>query len=85
MFSDKIMTLCKFCLALSIGALLGIMEGVRLLGLLREKENAYLGSFSWIQRTLKVKSGGHLELVARNRAPLSRYQIKVHKGPIYKT
>jgi hypothetical protein len=48
--------------ALSIGALLGKLEGVRLLGLLREKENAYLGSFSWTQRTLKVKSGGHLEL-----------------------
>jgi hypothetical protein len=31
--------------ALSIGALLGNLEGVRLLGLLREKENAYLGSF----------------------------------------
>jgi hypothetical protein len=48
--------------ALSIGALLGNIEGVSLLGLLREKENAYLGSFSWTQRTLKVKSGGHLEL-----------------------
>ena len=31
--------------ALYIGALLGNLEGVRLLGLLREKENAYLGSF----------------------------------------
>jgi hypothetical protein len=48
--------------AVSIGALLGKLEGVHLLGLLREKENAYLGSFSWTQRTLNVKSGGHLEL-----------------------
>jgi len=31
--------------------------GVRLLGLVREKENPYLGSFSWTLRTLKVKSG----------------------------
>ena len=31
---------------LSIGALLGNLEGVRLLELLRYKENAYLGSFS---------------------------------------
>jgi hypothetical protein len=30
---------------LSIGALLGNLERVHLLGLLREKENAYLGSF----------------------------------------
>jgi hypothetical protein len=30
--------------ALSIGALLGNLEGVRLLGILREKENTYLGS-----------------------------------------
>jgi len=40
--------------ALSIGALFGNLEGVRLLGLLREKENVYLGSFSWTQRTLRV-------------------------------
>jgi len=44
--------------AVSIGALLGNLEGVGSLGLLREKENAYLGSFSWTQRTLK----SHLEL-----------------------
>jgi hypothetical protein len=48
--------------AVSIGALLGNLKGVRLLGLLREKEIAYLGTFSWTQRTFKVKSGGHLEL-----------------------
>jgi hypothetical protein len=48
--------------ALSIGVLLGKLEGVRLLGLLREKENAYLSYFSWNQRTLQVKYGGHQEL-----------------------
>jgi hypothetical protein len=32
--------------AFSIGALLGNLEGFYLLGLLREKENAYLGFFS---------------------------------------
>jgi hypothetical protein len=47
---------------LSIGALLGNLEWVRLLGLPREKVNAYLGSFYRTQRTLKVKSGGRLEL-----------------------
>jgi hypothetical protein len=52
---------CKWA-ALSTGALLEKLEGVRLLGLLREKENADLGAFSWTQRTLKVKSGCHLEL-----------------------
>jgi len=58
---EKFLHFCKWA-ALSIVVLLGNLEGVRLLGLLREKENAYLGSFSWIQRTLKVKSGGHVEL-----------------------
>jgi hypothetical protein len=48
--------------ALSIGALLGKLEVVRLLGFLSEKENAYRSSFSWTQRTLKVKSGCHLEI-----------------------
>jgi len=52
---------CKLA-ALSIGALLGNLEGVRLLEILREKENAYLVSISWTQRTLKVKSGCRLEL-----------------------
>ena len=48
--------------ALSIGALFGNLKGVRLLGLLREKDNAYLGAFSWTQTTLKLSLGGHLEL-----------------------
>jgi hypothetical protein len=58
---EKFLHFCKRA-ALSIAVLLGNLEGVRLLGLLREKENAYLGSFSWIQRILKVKSGSHMEL-----------------------
>ena len=41
--------------ALSIGAPLRKLEGVRLLGLLRYKENAYLGSFSWTQRTSNLR------------------------------
>jgi len=57
--------------ALSIGALLGKLEGVRLLGLLRYKENAHLGSFSWSKRTSKITSGGTSGTSARNRAPLS--------------
>ena len=48
--------------AFSTEALFGNLEGVCLLGLLREKENAYLGPFSWTQRTLEVTFGGHLEL-----------------------
>jgi len=47
---------------LYIGVPLGKLEGVRLLGRLRETENAYLGYFSWTQRTFKVKYGGNLEL-----------------------
>jgi hypothetical protein len=35
---------CKSA-AVSIGALLGNLEEVRLLAFLKEKENAYLGSF----------------------------------------
>jgi hypothetical protein len=31
--------------ALSIGAILGNLKGIRLLGFWRKKENAYLGSF----------------------------------------
>jgi hypothetical protein len=48
--------------ALSIGALLGNLEEVRLLGLLREKGSISGFTFSWNQRTLKVKSASHLEL-----------------------
>jgi hypothetical protein len=48
-------------------ALLVNMEGVCLLGYLRK--NAYLDSFSWTQRTLKFKSGGHLELSKEQGSP----------------
>jgi len=40
----------------------GETGGVRLLGHLTEKENAYLGSFSVDPEGIKIKSGGHLEL-----------------------
>ena len=43
---------CKWA-ALSIGALLWKLEGVCLLGLLREKESVYLGSFSWTPEEIK--------------------------------
>ena len=66
---------CKWTV-LSTGALLGNLEGAHLLGLLRETENAYLGSFSWTQRTLKGPSG----TLARNGVPLSLYQWGT-KGP----
>jgi hypothetical protein len=42
--------------------MLGNLEGVRLLGLVREKENIYLDFIFWTQRILKVGSGGYLEL-----------------------
>jgi len=41
--------LCKL-VSLSIGALLGNLEGVRLPGFFREKENTF-GFLSWTQRT----------------------------------
>jgi hypothetical protein len=41
--------------ALSIGAILGhLEEGVRLLGILREKENAYVGSFIFDPECIKI-------------------------------
>jgi hypothetical protein len=42
---EKFLYSCKRA-ALSIGVLMGNVEGVCLLGLMRDKENAYLGSFS---------------------------------------
>ena len=47
--------------ALSTGVPLGNLVGIRLLASLRETENAYLSTFSWTQKTLKVKSVAHLE------------------------
>ena len=43
---------CKWA-ALSIAALLWKLEGVCLLGLLREKESVYLGSISWTPEEIK--------------------------------
>jgi len=60
-FERYVKSPCKRA-ALSIRAQLGKVAGVLLLGVLREKENAYLVSFSWTQRILNVKSGGQLEL-----------------------
>jgi hypothetical protein len=75
--------------AFSIRALLGNLKEVRLQGLLREKENACLGSISWTQRTLKVKvwgpSGtsaneqGSLELTSDYGAHRARFKAYVHR------
>jgi hypothetical protein len=73
--------------ALSIGALLGNLgggAGIRLLGRLREKENAYLGpSFlepEYIKRSVWRPSAN----LVSNRAPLGSYQSMGYKGPVYK-
>jgi len=65
--------------ALSIGALFGNLKGVHLLGLLREKEKAYLGAFSWTQRTLKLSLG---TIWHRDQVCLSWYQIMGHKETV---
>jgi len=54
-----------------MGALLGNLDGVRLLGLLREKENACVGSFFLDPEDLKFKSGAPSGTSAKNKAPLS--------------
>ena len=54
-----------------MGALLGNLEGVRLLGLLREKENAYLGSFFLDPEDIKSKVWGPFGTSVRNRVLLS--------------
>ena len=61
---------CKWA-ALSIGALLGNLERVRLLGILREKENAYLGSFFLDPEEVKSNVWGPSGTLVRNKAPLS--------------
>jgi len=80
---------CKWA-DLCIGALLGNLEGVRLLGLLKEKENAYLVSFSWTQRTLQVTSGAiwnfskeqdFLELISDYGAQTDRLKGLGASGP----
>jgi hypothetical protein len=49
---------------------MGKLIGDSLMGILREKENAYLGYFSRNQKTFKVKNGGHLKLFLSYRAHL---------------
>jgi len=51
---------CKWA-SLSMGALLGNLEGVCLPGFLREKKSIS-GFLSWTRRNYDFKSGGHLEL-----------------------
>ena len=70
--------------ALSIGALLGKLERVRLLGILREKENAYLGSSFLDPEDIKSQVWGASGTLARNRAPLSWYHIMRYKRFVYK-
>ena len=43
-------------------SLLGKLIWFSLLGILREKENAYLGSFSRNQKTFNDKNVGHLKI-----------------------
>jgi hypothetical protein len=53
---------CKWA-SLSMGALLGNLEGVRLPGRFEKKEKkVYLGSFLGSGEHQDFKSGGHLEL-----------------------
>jgi hypothetical protein len=47
---------------LSKGTLLGKLEGFRLLGILREKDNVNLVSFFLVPEVSKFKSGVHMEL-----------------------
>jgi len=48
--------------ALSMGALLGNLEEFVYWDVSEKNRIRIWVSFSWTQRTLKVKSGGHLEL-----------------------
>jgi len=46
----------------------------------------YLGSFFSDPEDIKsLKSGGHLELEQRNRAPLTWYQITGHEGSVLRS
>jgi hypothetical protein len=59
------------------------LEGVHLLGLLREKEKAYLGSFFLEPEDIKIKVWRPSTTLARNRAPLPSADIRLwgKKGP----
>ena len=79
---DMLNVPCKRA-ALSIWALLGYLKWVRLLGLLRERENEYLGSFSWTQRTFWnfSKEQGCPELISDCGAQRSRLLGLGASGP----
>lgn len=53
-------------ISLSIGALLGNLEGVRFPGPLREKEK-YNRLYSLKPEAIKTKSGGHLEILVKEQ------------------
>jgi len=55
--------------ALYIWALLGNLEGVRLLGLLRGKENAYLGSFVLDPQDITILSLGAVCNFSKEQGP----------------
>jgi hypothetical protein len=63
---------------------MGSLEGVRLQGLLREKESAYLGSFFLYPEVIESYVWGPSGTLSKNRATLSWYQIMGHKWPVYK-
>ena len=48
-------------MGISIGAPLGNLDGFACRDFLRKKDSIS-GFLSWTQRTIKVKSGGHLEV-----------------------
>ena len=69
--------------SLFIGALLGNLEGVYLLGLLREKKSIS-GFLSWTWKPLRFWVWGPSGTLAKNRAVLGWYQFMWHKGPVCK-
>jgi hypothetical protein len=50
-----------------LGALSWKLEGVRLLGNFTEKENAYLGSFSWNQRESSTHNLPHFSSTSSSK------------------
>jgi hypothetical protein len=56
-------------------------SGTLMKELLREVENAYLGSFSCTQMNLKLKSGDHLELQQGTGFPIADIRLWGTKDP----
>ena len=78
---------CKTALQLGISlprGRNGEPAGDSLAGTFWEKRIIYLGSFLGPRGYYEFKSGGHLELWSRDRVLLGWYQIRGHKGPVYK-